>query len=399
MARRRDPITNRLLLEGVHPRVSPKTGDVTYRARLSWGPRDRRRHESQTFSTAKAAEDWISALRADIRHGRRIDTADLTVADYHEQWLSRKRSIWSGSRTTTVKRVWRKYGNDFFGTMLISRVERHDVQRLIDIMTGDGLKTSSIQTYMVGIISMFDAAVQDGVLSRSPAHHLTYPRPDEVSYTTWSPLQMRRFVSRTRKDVTYGPLWALLIATGCRIGEALALEWSAVNLDDGVIAIHAHLARQEDGKYAVVRGTKTNRRGRSVPIERWMIDILQQCHERRQGPYVIHRDGEFLNPKTVHWRWHKAVKSCNLPAMRLHDVRHSVATAMLAAGVPQRVVQEILGHASIVTTMNTYAHVTIETQRQGTGALTHLLGFDDPDTTTRTKTEVSASTVRQSDSG
>ena len=85
MARKRDPVSGRLLLEGVHPRVSPATGTVTYRARLSWVAGGQRQHESRSFKDARAAEDWLTAMQVDIRHGRRVDVSAMTVADYYAQ--------------------------------------------------------------------------------------------------------------------------------------------------------------------------------------------------------------------------------------------------------------------------------------------------------------------------
>lgn len=397
MARRRDPVTGRLLVEGVHPRVSPATGNVTYRARLSWGPRDRRRHASQTFATPEAAEDWIMQLRADIRHGRHVDASALTVADYHAQWVARMRGGWSGSRMSTVNGAWEGYIAEAIGGIVLQRLTRHDVQRLIDTMTRAGLKPSTVRLYLAGVTSMLNAAVEDGILHRSPAQRLAMPRQDDDERVTWSPLQMRRFLHATKDDTTYGPLWALLIATGCRIGEALALEWDAVNFDERIVAIRARLSRDERGAHVVKRGTKTTRRGRVVPIEPWMIDRLREHQERapRSNRYVFCDGHDRLPYERVLYRWHQVVAEVGLPMMRIHDIRHSVATAMIAAGISERIVQEVLGHKSVMTTLDRYAHVAVRTQRQGTSALSDMLGYGESDTTTSAETGGSADIVRQ----
>ena len=335
-------------------------------------------------------------MRADVRHGRQVDASTLTVADYYAQWFARMRRDWSGSRITTVAMVWERYARDYFGAMPLQKVSRHDVQRLIDTMTDAGLQGSTIKTYMVGITAMLDAAVEDGIIPRSPAQRLTYPRVEDAERVTWSPLQMRRFLHATRDDATYGPLWALLIATGCRIGEALALEWDDVNLDAGTVSLHARIARQPDGSYARQRGTKTDRRGRTAAIEPWMVERLRAHQERQNGPRVFHDAGEPLRHGRVLYRWYRVVADAGLPVMRIHDVRHSVATAMVAAGVSDRIVQEILGHASLRTTMETYTHVAVRTQRQGTGAMAEMLGFGPSGSENVVAERGGASKVRQS---
>jgi Phage integrase family len=90
-------------------------------------------------------------------------------------------------------------------------------------------------------------------------------------------------------------------------------------------------------------------------------------------------DGTGFHPERVSSWFRQLVRAAGLPRIRLHDVRHSYATAALAAGVPAKVVSERLGHAAIAITMDTYSHVLPGLEEQGAGQVAGLiLGVGDP---------------------
>jgi integrase len=377
MARQRDPQTGQLMMEGIHAVTSDRTGAVSYRARYTYGTGKHRQFVSRTFKTHDEAEAWLLQQRLDIRRGRHIDPSTLTVAEYFERWFARMARTWSASRQTTVRTSWERYFREYFGDLRIQRVKRETLQQLVDRLSVSGLSASTVHIYMIGMVTMFDAARQDGILQANPATDLTYPRHHKTPRPVWSTLQMRRFLATTRDD-EWVPLWTLLMATGCRIGEALSLHWSDIDFGRGHIWFHRTVSRGVDGVYRIRDGTKTGDRGRTVALQPWAQAQLRD-HRSKAGtsPLVFHRGGQPLSPNTIRYQWHAAVKATGLPPITLHDVRHSVATALIAAGVSERVVQDILGHKSIVTTLGTYAHVDARMQQQALQAVGELLGMDD----------------------
>jgi hypothetical protein len=108
----------------------------------------------------------------------------------------------------------------------------------------------------------------------------------------------------------------------------------------------------------------------------------QQLEVRAQAaPLWIDRDlvfcnmtGDFLYPDNVSADFKKLIKKAGLPPIRLHDLRHSAATILLAMGVHPKVVQEILGHAQISMTMDTYSHMLPTMQREAMEGLDNLFG-------------------------
>ena len=151
----------------------------------------------------------------------------------------------------------------------------------------------------------------------------------------------------------YRPLAELLIATGLRIGEAVALEWSDVDFE--ALTLRVSRSRKLGG---AVGGTKSDR-SRMVHIDPGLAQTLEQQRRSsgRLGRLVFSTStGSMLNPTNVRNRWHaQTLRDAGLPHIRLHDLRHTAATLAVAAGESVLFVQSMLGHSDVRTTMR-YAH-------------------------------------------
>jgi integrase len=182
---------------------------------------------------------------------------------------------------------------------------------------------------------------------------------------TWSGEEIALFLKLTDGDRLH-PLWRLLVTSGLRRGEALALRWSDVDLEAGRLAIRR--SRTLAGYEVVEVGTKTGR-DRSVSIAQSTAAALRRQAQQQAADaaewqaawigsgYVFTREnGEPWHPDRITKLFNAAVKATGLPVIRLHDLRHSYATLALRAGVHPKVVQESLGHATIAMTMDTYSH-------------------------------------------
>jgi integrase len=166
-----------------------------------------------------------------------------------------------------------------------------------------------------------------------------------------------------------GPLYTVLCLTGLRRGEALGLRWEDLDLEAGRMAIRQNLTAI--GYELRLSTPKTNRSTRVVALDARTVAPLrswrkQQAEEKLAwGPaYVDHglvfcrQNGELWHPQLLTQRFKLDCKRAGLPAIRLHDTRHSFATVALEAGISPKVVAEMLGHESVATTLNLYSHVS-----------------------------------------
>jgi integrase len=176
----------------------------------------------------------------------------------------------------------------------------------------------------------------------------------------------------------------LMLTTGLRRGEIAGLRWSDVDLDDAVIAIQ-HTRVSVDARVVVVE-PKTAKGRRSVALDDMTVQALRshrkaQLQERLKlgkawqdsGFVFVREDGAPYHPERILVMFKRHAEAAGLPAIRLHDLRHTSATLALAAGVHPKVVQERLGHSSINITLDTYSHVVKGRQHEAAEKVAALL--------------------------
>ena len=160
-------------------------------------------------------------------------------------------------------------------------------------------------------------------------------------------------------------LYKTLLASGCRIGEALALEWSDIDLKKGIISISKTLNRYQE------TNTPKSKAGlREIDIDKATISLLKQYKKRQQvQSWQLGRsEGIVFTPFTTKYayacllrkRLQGHFKSAGVPDISFHGFRHTHATIMLYAGIEAKDLQYRLGHSNISMTLNTYVHATKE---------------------------------------
>ena len=164
-------------------------------------------------------------------------------------------------------------------------------------------------------------------------------------------------------------LYVLAVHTGMRQGELLALRWQDVDMEDAVVSVRRTLTRS--GGRVVFGGPKTKKSRRSIRLTPQAVEALGSHLERQlrdmeilgdhyqdQGLVFTTDTGAPINPSNLRQRsFTPLLKRAALPHMRFHDLRHTCATLLLSRGVHPKFVQELLGHATIAITLDTYSHV------------------------------------------
>lgn len=160
-------------------------------------------------------------------------------------------------------------------------------------------------------------------------------------------------------------LYKTLLASGCRIGEALALEWSDIDLKKGTINISKTLNRYQE------TNTPKSKAGlREIDIDKATVSLLKQYKKRQQvQSWQLGRsEGIVFTPFTTKYayacllrkRLQSHFKAAGVPDISFHGFRHTHATIMLYAGIEAKDLQYRLGHSNISMTLNTYVHATKE---------------------------------------
>jgi len=177
----------------------------------------------------------------------------------------------------------------------------------------------------------------------------------------------------TSRETRWYPLWVLLGTTGLRIGEALGLKWSDVDLVAGRVQVRRALQRQR-GRGLVFVEPKSVTSRRCVELPQLAIRVLEQQGPWAKGELVFpNREGEPTESSTVSDALEVALDRAGLPRIRVHDLRHTTATVLLEAGVHPKLVQHLLGHSTVALTLNTYSHVIPGLSGEAARTMDHLL--------------------------
>jgi integrase len=216
-------------------------------------------------------------------------------------------------------------------------------------------------------------AVSDGTLERNVALAVKAP-PSAPSTSVALAADQARALLETSRETSWYPLWALLLGTGLRMGEALGLRWT--DLSGGMLTVSGAIRHQPRSQ----RGTgprlarvepKTERSRRVVALPAFVVVALSELSH--DALYVFHRgNGKPLNPSTVQRAF--AAATVGLPRVRLHDCRHTAATLMLASGASLDDVKRALGHTSIAITSDVYGHLVEGRARELAARLNEAIG-------------------------
>lgn len=183
----------------------------------------------------------------------------------------------------------------------------------------------------------------------------------------WRPDHLGTFLDYVERHRLYA-LWYLLSHRGPRRGETCGFEWHDLDEAHGGITVERQLI-SVDGQ--VIEDTpKSDAGGRVIPLGKDGLAVIR-AHRKRQlaerlawgaawvdsGKVFTREDGSALDPDWVSDEFDRLCTALDLPPIRLHDLRHGAASLMLAAGIDMKIVQEVLGHANLATTANTYTSV------------------------------------------
>jgi integrase len=183
-------------------------------------------------------------------------------------------------------------------------------------------------------------------------------------------------------------LYVLALHTGMRIGELLALKWADADLDAATVRVRRTLTRGEDGRGYVVGAATKSGKGRLVRLTPHAVEALKrhrlhQAEEklkagslyRDQGLVFAGEGGNIINPSNLRNRSFKPlIERAGLPRITFHDLRHSCASLLFQRNVHPKHVQELLGHASVAITLDTYSHMLPGMGSEAADAMANVLG-------------------------
>ena len=342
-------------------KVEP-TAQGTYKVRFRLG----KLQTSETFDRATDARQfakWLDALGAQgaldqleaVLQSTTVPTLDQLAGDHIEHLTG----IEEGTRKTYT-RLWARTWGPRLGGIQAHLVTKDDVSKAVNLLA-DRYSRKSLENQRGLLAAVLDRAVDHGHLTKNPAKGVRLPR-ENTERAEMRLLTPQEFAGIEAAMVEhYRPLIRFLIGTGARWGEVVALTVADVALPN--VRIRRALKWSPDN-VRTVGATKTRKSNRTVVIPVELHDDLRAaCKGKAKGDLVFTatRGGSVLHRTFWSRYWLPAVAHLE-PRPRIHDLRHSHASWLLAGGVPIHVVQARLGHESIQTTVDTYGHLLPDAQ-------------------------------------
>lgn len=350
-------------------KVTTDAGRTHYKIRF----RHRGRETSRTFTTKRDANTFRIVLDEDgptaaIEHfaERERRSGIPTLDDWTPVALASRSGIAPGQRIT-YQQVYERYWSKPLGRLQLAEITKADVSRaVIELSERGGRKGTGLADKTVanahGILSSLMAdAVDAGHIKASPCKGIRMPRR-----TSHESAEMR-FLSRDEfarlYDATpehWRPMVAFMVGTGARWGEASALLADDVDLEAGVVRIRRSVKWTGYGSAdsRVVGPPKTKRSLRTIALPPELVPILAPLKSGNRGEMFRRPDGTATVHKAFYdGVWLRTVAAAGLAGTRIHDLRHTHASWLIAANMPLPVIQRRLGHESITTTVDRYGHL------------------------------------------
>lgn len=281
-----------------------------------------------------------------------------------------------GKRGTVDEASWRRHQNNVvnhltpvLGSLKVSALRADDLRRLYSRKSQEGLAPRTVKYVHTTISQALDQAVRDGDLPRSVAAGVRTPKIERKEMRPLTPEEVAQLRAAASAD-RLSALWTLASYVGCREGELLGLKWTDVHWDRATITIQRTLVRTQNGVPAY-GDPKTSAGLRTLPLPYAALSALREHRDRQEferrrlgedyadhGLVFASHTGTPLLARNVIRAFKSLLERVGLPrTIRVHDLRHTAATVMLASGTDIATTARVLGHASPQVTATVYAHV------------------------------------------
>jgi integrase len=323
-----------------------------------------------------------------LEAGAPVKDATRTVGDWLAHW--RATTLAASDRKESTRSLYATLSRKHlepapFGAIRCDRLRPSDIEALILALRAKGLSDSTVRQVYTVARTALDGAVRDGLIARNPAALVARPGVARQEAKHLDGQDVSALLAAAHGS-RYYPALQLIAATGLRKGEALALHWSHIDLDAGLLKVAATITRIE-GRL-VISEPKTARSRRSIPLSEPVVAMLkrhrtEQLAERLRAGDQWHDTGMVfttelgspVDPRNLLRVIEKAAQAAGLDGIGVHTLRHSAAVDWLEAGVHIKAVADLLGHSSISVTGDVYGHTSDDTARKAIEGRSARLGF------------------------
>ncbi len=370
-----------------------KNGGYDYR----WTDDNGKRHSiyAKTLDELREAEAQIARDRQDHI---KAEARNITLNDLFDLWKQLKRGLKDNTFQNYLY-LYSMFIKPMLGTRRISTLIKVDIKRFYNTLVDErGLAIATVDNIHTVLHQILDMAVDNLFIRQNPANNVL----KELKQTRTSKTEKRKALTRQEQDRFlrflmesplyrhWYPVFAVMLGTGMRVGEAVGLRWCDIDLEQNLIDINHTLVYYKhatNGCYCNIHTPKTRNGIRQIPMLNVVREAFLEERQRQQAEGIscrasidgytdfifVNRFGDPQHQGTLNKALRRIIRDCNdeaflhkkdmhvlLPPFSCHILRHTFTTRMCEAGVNIKVIQDTLGHADVSTTLNIYADATKE---------------------------------------
>lgn len=309
--------------------------------------------------TCEEVREKYARAVTDAYNGRPVIRSKITLEQFLNKWIIDARKI----RESTRANYWGEINKHIIpkiGSIRLANLKTSNIQNMMDTLINEGVSPRTTCILKNILSKALKQAEMENLVRPNILKYVELETYRPKKRVIWHRDDAKKFSEAIRENKYYF-FFLMYITYGLRRGEAIAIKWSDIDFEKGVI----HIQRQ----YTLVGGKpevcdlKTSNSVRDLPILPHIEKLLKEMRSEEADGYVLVDDEEPINPVSVNYEFDKIIKDSNLPKVTLHSLRHFAATSLKNAGVTIKEAQEILGHSTPLTTMQYYQHSSIEDKR------------------------------------
>jgi len=344
------------------------------------------------FASRKDAVAWFTKKAEELRQG--IAPADdrQTLEEYLTQWLASIEGTISSSALHAYSNHVETHIIPAIGKVRLTELRAPQIEEAVRTWqtkaAGRRKKKVQLSSRTVGhVFATLRTALKRAVRQRSiawnPCDGVDPPRVERKEMRALDTAAAAALIRACES----GPIGAAIVTslgTGLRRSELLALRWGDVDLKGGLLTVQRAIERADSRTR--FKDPKTKRSRRTISLPRFVVDRLRR-HRVQQAQWfwanglgrtnaetlIFERAGEPWVPNTFNTAFTRTLHDAEVPHIRLHDLRHTFASTALEAGVDLKTVSSALGHSTIATTADVYAHVTDSLMRDAADRIDQAL--------------------------
>ena len=302
----------------------------------------------------------LAPLKASVT--ARYSACNLTVKELFTEWLFAVKLRVKSSTYANYQMKVEKYILPKFGGMRYEMLTVQMLNNFIQEKLDSGLSAKYVSDIVIAFKSMskYSAKIHGFHNILADVELPKVHRSEAVLLTRNQQLHLCRYLQRNPCTTSLCVLLSLY--TGLRVGEVCGLMWEDIDFEKSILTVRRTVQRIRTDKHKtciIADSPKSRTSRRVIPIPRFLMKLLRESRSN-DNHYVLSNSEIVIEPRTLQRRFKSILKKADLPSVSYHSLRHAFATNCLQAGFDVKTLSEILGHASVETTLNRYVHTSME---------------------------------------